>query len=133
MASSARNKGRVALKPPEAAAAPPATRATAAGTGIPSASARTMKNTNRYPWCPINESNGFIRELGSGCASIKKKGGLCRPLGAPVQEPLLRHVAHLLCLEHLHAHDANLALVGIHVRPQYNMLTLSSMYAFGFD
>ena len=38
-----------------------------------------MKNTNRYPWCPINENNGFIRELGSGCASIKKKGGLCRP------------------------------------------------------
>src|SRR6266850_3744174 len=134
MASKARSKSRVTLRAPEAAAAPPATRATAAGTGMPNASARTMKNTNRYPWCPMSESNGCIRGQGCASASIKKKGGLCRPPGAPVKNRYLFrhiHVAHLVGLEHLYTHDVDLALVGIHMRAHFHVMAFMSLERFG--
>ncbi len=48
------------LKVPAATAAPPATSATAAGTGRPMASARTTRKMRRYPWCAISEKKLFI-------------------------------------------------------------------------
>ena len=47
-------------KAPDAAAAPPATRATAPGTGTPMASAKTIRQMTMYPWLTIKERRSFI-------------------------------------------------------------------------
>jgi len=60
IAVTANNATAGPYKVPDAAAAPPATRATALGTGTPKASAKTIKQMMIYPWCTTKESRSFI-------------------------------------------------------------------------
>jgi len=59
MATKASSKTAETLRVPEAAAAPPAISANAAGMGKPMASASTTEKMSTYPWCAISEKRLF--------------------------------------------------------------------------
>ena len=40
------------------------------------------------------------------------------------------HLVHLVALEHLYAHDVNLALVGVHVRAHFDVMAIVSLQGF---
>src|SRR5256885_16390346 len=76
IATTDNRKSSAILKTPEAAAAPPATKATAAGMGKPTASAKTTAAIAMCPWRTTTEKKSFI----SGLVQYKENavgGPLC--------------------------------------------------------
>src|ERR1051325_395027 len=121
MAVTDNRKSSVMLKTPEAAAAPPATSATAAGMGKPMASAKTTAATAICPWRTTNEKKSFMVEV-----SIKKKGV---PRTAPVVSRI--ELLHTGFLQHFHAHHMDLILIGINVCADLDVMTVMSFQCFG--